>query len=257
MIQVLGRAFGIIEHIGQCGSSPLRDIALAADLPKNTTANILKTLKDLGYLAKNDAGRYSLGNRCARLVSAYHGAAAMPLLRDAMTGLSGTLRESVVAAVLENGDRRVIAEAQCIREVTVNMNMSRTESAYAFTTGRVFLAYMSAPALREFIERQGLPKAEEWRNAVTRSGLHAALASIRRKGISIIHQGETMGFASPVFGADRTVACALGVYLPTSRYTKDVRSTIPRELKAAAESLSAQYINAGITAFLTPHKKPI
>lgn len=248
MIQVLGRAFGIIEYIGQCGNAPLKDIALAADLPKNTTANILRTLKDLGYLAKSDAGRYSLGDRCGRLVSAYHGAAAMPLLREAMTALSGTLRESVVAAVLENGDRRVIAEAQCIREVTVNMNMSRTESAYAFTTGRIFLAYMSAQALREFIDKHGLPNAEIWKSAVTRSGLQAALMSIRRKGISTINQGETMGFASPVFGADRSVACALGVYLPASRYVGDAKSNLPRELKTAAERLSAQYISAGITA---------
>jgi DNA-binding IclR family transcriptional regulator len=236
MIKSLKRALSVLEAVARNPESPrsLRELATETEMNPATCAHILKTLLLAGYVEQ--AGRrqgYTLGWKAYRLVARgpYRKdllRAAEPVMRHLATETGGT----TVLAVLRNGRRITIAEAESEAMVRVRIEAFREDDPYMSATGRVLLAAMRSEDIESFLRESGMP-GPRWPEANGEQQLHAALHRIKEEGFSDVSRGDVIGMACPVREGDEVVA-ALGVFLPASAMTDVRRKEIKGLLEKAA-----------------------
>jgi IclR family KDG regulon transcriptional repressor len=251
MAKALENALRVLEAVAEDPETPrpLGIIAARAGLNPATSAHILKTLAENGYVEQ--AGRkagYTLGPAAHRLAS--RGPYRKDLVRraePAMARLTATTGETAVLAVLRGSRRVTLREVDGGAAVQVRTAVLREDDPWVSATGRVLVAGLADEALKDFLRAAGRPGAR-WPEACTAAGLAAALEEIRRQGFALVDRGEVTGLAFPVSERGRTVA-ALGVFLPTFRFASPNREKVLEALReaAAAAGIAVDAAAAGAT----------
>lgn len=234
MIQVLHRAFDMIALLAKSDGMRLTDLAGAVGIGRSTAGNILSTLRRLGYLAQNDKSEYLLSGQ-------FHALSAAKAIRDRTARvaeenvrlLAERINESVVLAMLMNGERYTLAEAIANRDITVNTNAYRDAHLFDSVTGRVLLAYLPPGELRAVMRRHATG-ARAWRAAI------AALPAIRAKGIGYLYKTEIAAVGVPIVDTEKKVWAAIGVYLPAMRFNGKHRAEIIAALRSVAKRIEAE-----------------
>jgi len=236
MIQVLVRAFGILEHLSAEESASLTELAEATGLKKSTLCNILKTLVDLGYVTKTQRGSYRLGPRLGELARPeLQQDALVRLGRDAVVALAEATGEVGQLVVVREGERYILAEARSRQGLIVNTAV--LEGTLAGTaTGRVMLAHRYESDLKDVMRRA---KATNGSVEESLTELKKVLQKVRKEGMSEYHPRgrEVVGLAVPVFCGTEVVA-ALGTYLPSVRFRGKHKKEVINLLKRAGKGLS-------------------
>ncbi|MBI4978451.1 MAG: helix-turn-helix domain-containing protein [Spirochaetes bacterium] len=249
MIQVLGRAFTMLEHIGSAQAVRLTDLAKAAKLNTTTAGNILTTLRDLGYLTQNDKSEYMLSERFTMLASAAQKKDLIArVAEENVRALSERVNEAAVLSLLIDGERYQLAEAKADRTVTVNNTLYQGASLFDTVTGRVLLAYQDGKALQKILKRHNFPDGKQWIEAQTKEELTAVLAKIKADGIGFITKNDVAAVGVPIFNPDgTTVWGALGVFLPKVRFTGKHRTDIVDSLRAVVQRMQHQLFSSAST----------
>ena len=251
MIQVLQRAFDIVEMLAEAPEQPrpLREIAGRLRLHPATCANILRTLAERGYVDQPVPRQgYLLGPALHHAVR--HGpyrkdltAVAEPL----MAALAKAVDETVLLVTLRQGRRFVLCQIDGRQAVQVGRNFLFQTTTYETATGRLLLASLDPDALEDVVRRAGLP-GRPWPEAATRPQLQRALAAIRGAGWVCLSRPEgVVGLAFPVRNAAGAVAAALGLFLPAGRWRGRHRQEIVKGLRETAEG-----ITRGLSASAAP-----
>ncbi|MBI5723537.1 MAG: IclR family transcriptional regulator [Planctomycetes bacterium] len=240
MIQVLKRADDAIRIISQADEIPLARLASQMGLRKTTLSNILATLISLGYVRRSALGRYSLGEKFRSL--SYPLAVKESVVKAGETivnELAARTGEQAVCSMIQNGKIALVARAESSQTLTVNAKAFEEYSAYGTASGRVLLANLDPWEQDDFIDRLGMP-GDQWNGIKAPDYLRYEMCLVRDAGIAekAAKDGQAHAMAMPVFGPDKRVWAALGLCLPTMRYTDEKKETIPAELKAAAERMS-------------------
>jgi DNA-binding IclR family transcriptional regulator len=239
MIQVIVRAFDILEFVAQHGKEPVQLIKIAdnAGLSQPTTANIVKTLVTKNYL--EHVGRkegYRIGVAAYQLTDnqAYdHDLVAAS--RQPLEELTKLLNETSLIGVIRNNQRHVLHLVESNQMLHVKTLM--IGGVYDTSTGRLLMAYLPEKELQTLIKTIGLPKAENWPETQTREGLDKALAGIRKQGYAqIISAHHTVGFALPVY-KNKQVIASVSVFVPLSRYNQEQKEKILKNLQKAARKI--------------------
>ena len=237
MIQVVGRAFGILERLAAKGPTSVKELAETTGLKKSTLCNILKTMNELGYVTKSQRGRYEVGPRLGEIARPQLQEEALVRLgREAVVALADATEETAQLAVLREGERYIVAEARCRQGLTVNTGVLGG-SVFGSATGRVLLSGLGERELKEFVQRkQGASGEGEGSYRETR----AILEEVREKGLSVYRtrDGQVVGVGAPVFGAGGRVEAALGVYLPSVRFRGSHRKVVIDALKKLGRETS-------------------
>lgn len=241
MVQVIERAFGILEFIASHGKQPVRltEIADKAGLSLPTTANIVKTLVHLDYLEQ--VGRkvgYRLGTAVfQRLNSPSLEQDLIDASRKPMTALREQINETSLLAVVRN-NKRIILHLEESDQV-LHARTRNIVDIYETSTGRLLIAYFATKQLDQLIKAIGLPSKNVWPEAVTRERLEKALQKIRTDGsVQIFSIFHTVGFAVPIFKNGEVVA-GLSVFVPESRYTEEAKVSIFKSIKKAAAAIGS------------------
>lgn len=241
MIQVIHRAFDIVEYVARDPETPklLGEIASALNLKPGTCANIVKTLVGRGYLEKLDSQKgYLLGKQFFSLSgnTGYKkdlieaADAEMKLIRD-------ELNENCLLAVLMGDDRVVIHRKEGDRPVQAHTPDAK--KAYDSSTGRLLIAMLDTGELQKFIARFGLPPGPTWHNANSQRKFYQQLEKIRKDGYALIEDSvQVAGLAAPVYKNNRVVA-SISIYIPSFRFNKQVKSKMISLGKRAAKKISA------------------
>ncbi len=236
VIQVVNRAFGILEHLAANGPTTVKELAETTRLKKSTLCNILKTLTELRYVRKTQRGLYQVGDRLAEVAyPQLQHEALVRLGRETVVALADATAETVQLAVLRKGERYIIVEARCKQGLTVNTAVLGS-SVFTSATGRVLLAHLAESKLKELV-RKRKPPGPEWKG-IRRT--KSALARIRTEGLFIYKSGDgqVAGLGVPVFAAAGKVQAALGVYLPAVRFRGAHRKEVVGFLRKAGIALS-------------------
>jgi IclR family acetate operon transcriptional repressor len=222
-----------------CRGFGLSELAKKMNMAPNTAHNLLKTMMVCGFVAQNDDRKYITGPQCEQLGRVFRRKAladlALPLLRT----LGARLGEVVMLAVLQNGQRRIVAQVDPQRSIRADPGIDSTVSLYGFVTGRLLLAYASDEEWRRSIERQGLPGAL-WEGIDTEQKLRATTDSIRRRGACVMEKkGEGLvAFAVPVLTRQGVLVGALGCYAPAFRCPKKKGQQVLAVMRGAAGDLA-------------------
>lgn len=239
MIQVIVRAFDILEFVAQHGKEPVQLIRIAenAGLSQPTTANIVKTLVDKNYLER--VGRkegYRLGPAAYQLTDNLSYSHNLILAaKDLMEELTEEVNETCLLAIIKNNKRFILYNVQSNQDLQVR---ARVEApVYQTATGRLLLAFQPPNLLDNFIRTMGLPDVNEWQGVQTKEKLEKVLAKIRKEEFcQTENASHIIGYAVPIV-QDQQVVASLSVYLPSSRVTATHRSRIIKLMQSTASKI--------------------
>ncbi|MEK6481190.1 IclR family transcriptional regulator C-terminal domain-containing protein [Catalinimonas sp. 4WD22] len=240
MIQVLHRAFDILEFIANSGRKdvPLKDIADGLNLNHGTCANIIKTMLDRNYLQKTASKGYGIGTMPYFITGDFSDtlglvkAATLP-----MEKLTETINESCMLGILRNDIRISIHEVQANQELRV-IN-KKEKPVYQTASGRVLLAYLPETKIKEHIKKYGLPDPEVWEDIHDEEDLLVELNKIRKKGMAVqVTKTQILGVAVPI-ELEKLVHASLGVFLPEFRFNNDTRENIVAQMQETAQAIAA------------------
>jgi IclR family transcriptional regulator, KDG regulon repressor len=241
MVQVIIKAFDIIELVAQRNGQPisLTEISEELQLNQGTAANIINTMVSRGYLEHIGKKKgYRLGPSAYRLTNEIpYEQDLVDAARDVMEELTAKLNESCILGVLRNHKRYILHAVNSNHEIQVQLRSER--NIYETASGRLLLAYLSEKELERSIQKNGLPDTTIWEDAQTKQGFMEILSRIKEKGFVMTHikNRHVKGFAVPIF-AHGSVVASLSVFLPEYRCTASKEKEIMEALKASAVEIS-------------------
>lgn len=218
-IKAAETTFGIVEELVDREEATLTELAAGVETPQTTVYDHLETLRNLGYVQKDD-GTYrptlqflQLGGRVRFDRDLYH--VARPQLRKITeeTGKPATL-------AVEEDDYAVFVYST-EGEYTTRSTQPDGSHTWLHTNalGKVFLAYATRERVEQLIDDFGLPSNTE--NTITDPDeLHRELESIREQGYALDREEGKLsmqGVAKPVFSPSNEVIGAVSVYSSTRR----------------------------------------
>ncbi len=222
------------------GEYTMSDIYKRLHMNPATTYNLLENLVSYGFLEKDPAmKKYAIGPKLLNLLNPLtERESIINSSAEVLKELSETLEESVILAIFHNGERYVIASAEYKNHlINVNLNLFQKSTCYDTATGRILLSNLSEKELKNYIEKHGLP-GKRWSNISSFSALKRELEKIRKNQVSIKKDSEVAAIAVSVSGIDENSKAAIGVYLPTTRFTVSKKRQIIRELRKAAKQIA-------------------
>lgn len=241
MIQVLHRAFDILEYISEEPEIPksLGNIADKFALNHATCANIIKTMVGRRYLVQTGVKKgYILGPKSYALTgSAAYNKDVLEAARAEMDSLTKKLNENTVLAVLNENIRSIIHATAAEQDLQVRT--AEEKSAYDSASGRLLFSMLSDLEIGRFLSRYGLPSEEIWKEGSTKEELMKTVQNIRQEqlAIQVTTNRQIIGLAVPVYRAERVIA-SLSVYMPEYRYMMVDKMAIVATLKASAANIT-------------------
>lgn len=219
------------------------EIVGALDLSKSTAFRILATLEQLGYLEHDPAARrYRPGLKVFQLgFAALAGLEIQQVARPQLERLAQQLDETASMAVLEDLDIIYVDRIRNRAIVGVVLGVGSRLPAYSASLGKVLLAGLPEPELRERLARATLAPITA-HTIVSRDALLAELAEIRRRGYAISDQELAIGLrgvAAPIRDGQGRAVAAINISGPTSTISPErlERELLPAVL-ATAERIS-------------------
>ena len=239
MIQVIKRAFTVLEELSLDGEVSLESLARLTGLNRGTLCNILRTLIELGYVVRSRSSHYELTSRFRELANGinFHENEKI-LLRQTVESLAESTGESGVLAIIRGDRVAVVTQAQHPRVLMLNtMEIYAALSLYHSVSGRILISFMEQNARTSLCSRTGFP-GDEWDGIESFQELEKACSKIRRNGISVMKNSklEIIAFAVPVFW--NGIVMSLGLTMPISRCSSAERKIIIEQLKSHADCLS-------------------
>jgi IclR family transcriptional regulator, KDG regulon repressor len=225
LVPAVKRALQIVELVAKQDSRMgISDIRKKLGLPLSTTANIVYTLADLGYLERDETdSSYRLSVKLlgiARqaqerldLVAQCHG-----LLEDAVreSGLTGHI------AVLREGESMYIDRVPSNSLVQVNSYIGQRWPAHTSAVGKAILAFIPEGRLERLLRQMSLTKRTPY-TVTSRPALVKQLRTFRRLGYSWERNEGEIGLgcvAAPIWGPGHEVLAALSLSGATHQISK-------------------------------------
>lgn len=235
MIQVIERVEKILVYLSENRKReiPLSEIADTLGMNRATCANILKTMKDLGFVEQNSYRKgYILGDKVYTIAGADNDPYRLKtLLKPLIDNLCKDVNENVMLTVIRNDQRYHIynAEANHALQAKVIYQMGVWEA----TTAKVIIAQYSTEKLNNFLKLAGMPK-KAWPEIHSRQELFDALAEIRKQRCFTVINNHFACMAAPIFKNGKVVA-SIGYYLPDIRLNDTTMPLLEAKLLEAAE----------------------
>jgi len=239
MIQVIERVEKILVYLSENKDReiPLTEIADNLGMNRATCANIIKTMKRLGFVEQMSYRKgYILGEKIYSIAGTDNDPDRLrTLLKPVVDNLCKEVNESVMLTVIRNDQRYHIynAEANHALQAKIIYQMGVWEA----TTAKVIIAQYDKDKLNDFLKLVGMP-GKEWPAIQSREDLDNALAKIRENKCFTVINHHFACMAAPIFKNGKVIA-SMGYYLPDVRLTEETRPLLEAKLKEAAEKADA------------------
>ena len=235
MIQVIERVEQILVYLSENRKRevPLTEIADNLNINRATCANILKTLKELGFVEQMSYRKgYILGDKIYSIAGADNDPDRLrTLLKPLVDTLCKEVNENVMLTVIKNDKRIHIYTAEAVHALQVKVIYQM--GIWQATTAKVIVAQYGKEKLNNFLKLVGMP-GEEWPQAQTRADLEAQLALIRENRCFTVINNHFACMAAPIFKNGEVIA-SIGYYLPDVRLTETTKPLLEAKLIEAAE----------------------
>jgi IclR family pca regulon transcriptional regulator len=233
----LGKGLGVIECFDdEHAQLTIAGVAAKTGLSRAAARRCLLTLQELGYV-DYDSNLFRLTPRVLRLGYAYIVSSELPqIVQPHLERLSGQIRESCSASILDGGEILYIARAATKRIMSVNLGVGTRLPAYCTSMGRVLLAALDPDeAARRIASSRRTQFTPHTRTR--KEELAEILRSVREKGYCVIDQELEIGLVSmavPVFNnAGQTVAALnIGTQAPRVNAAEMPARFLPALLEA-------------------------
>lgn len=220
----------------------LSEVAAETGNTRAGARRILLTLVREGY-AVADGRLFDLTPKVLELgFSVLSSKGTWDIARPFIEHLSGEIRESVSAAVLDEYSVVYVSGTQFHRVISVGITVGRRFPAHCTATGRVLLAALPQEQWPDMLDAIPLTRMTD-RTVTDRKAFRAILEDVRTKGWSLVDQELEIGLMSiavPVYLSSGGIIGAVNVGIPTLRMTPEgmVDEILPK-LQTTVENLSS------------------
>ena len=213
-------------------------------LPKSTISYILRTLRQRGYLYKDDRlGKYhltaklfSVGSEALRGMGLHD--VAVPILQEVVdkTGLAGHL------AILDGNEAVYIEKIDKPGFIKMDTWVGRRMEVHCTSVGKALIAYLPTESVKEIIKAKGLSKHTP-KTITSPHRLFRELKKVRAAGYSVDNSENNFDvrcIAAPIFNMQGGVEAALGLTGIESQLRLQKLKGYVKVVKQAARNISRQ-----------------
>ncbi len=239
-IQVLVKAFHVIDIMAREARWEFATLARECGLPKGTLQRILLTLADLGYVSREKAGQYALTLKYYKLGQRL--ASNNPMLdhaRPSCRQLMQEVNETVNLCVPLNTDMVVIDQQVSWQTLRLDSVIGSSFPLFLSASGKAYCAFLDELSLlktMKLIQRSAPDVTDADVDAFMEE-----LALVRREGVAFDWEEIFRGVrcvAAPVFDCTGRIAASVGISVPVARIDDDKSSDCIRGILNCAAQIS-------------------
>jgi DNA-binding IclR family transcriptional regulator len=233
-IQSLDVGFRLVRVIEEASSAlSLKEVSTRADMPRSKAHLYLSTFLGLGLIARDSAGRYTLGPYAIQLgLSALRQSSVVDLADGPMHVLRNQTGHSVHLSVWGNHGPTIVKKLDGGLQVPVSVRVGFVVPLLTSATGRVFLAYADDSLTRPLVEK------EKTRAGTGDKAIAELIRAVRAAGHAGSDGGLYEGFtalSAPVFDHENQLCAAVALV--------DAAAGMPPQKKRHALPLLMQVAN--------------
>jgi DNA-binding IclR family transcriptional regulator len=254
-IGTLARGLHVLSRVAaERGPIGVTELSQRAQLDKATTYRLANKLVELGYLERDDAGKFRLSLHVLDLGFAY--LASLDLRTQAMPEMRRLHEEYDGAITLSVLDDTDIVYVERISpkglQASMPVGIGARLPVHCTAMGKVILANMLPDRLAALLDRIDYARWTE-RTIASRAAFEAELERTRERGFGVTDQEMIDGLravASPIFDHHGTPIGALSVALPVQACSLDELLTGIGPRVIAAGKIVSSHLGAG-------HDRPV
>lgn len=243
-ITAVENAFDVVETVQELGRCGVTELATRLDIPKSTAYIYLKTLRESGYVVKEDE-KYRLGLRFLELGGRVrHDRSIYQVARPEIDDVAQKTGEVGTIGYEENGQRVLVYRSEPYDGVSDNAPTGEFTSMHWTAVGKALLSQRTDDEIRSIADRFGLPAATE--NTITDvDELLTEVREVRSRGYSIEDEERVEGIKSLAVSItdveDRPGNSAISIAGPKHRFDDErIRDELLPALQNAANVIELQ-----------------
>ncbi|MGO4889232.1 IclR family transcriptional regulator [Anaerobacillus sp. MEB173] len=219
----------------------LNDMVQLSGIPKTSVHRMIGSLEDMGFLTKNEDGKYILGMlflEFGQLVADRLDIrqVAYPIMKE----LRDEIGEAVNLTMIDNQEAIYIEKLDTNHPVRLFTKVGRRSPLYAGACSRIILAYLPEPEQEEYINVTELK--QYGKGTITdKDELRTILQKSRTNGYTISHselENDTSSVAAPIFNYTGQAVGGISIAGPDVRFQKEHLPDIIEKVTAAAAEIS-------------------
>jgi DNA-binding IclR family transcriptional regulator len=213
--------------------------------PKASLLGILGELVELGFVRRDDEGRYLLGGPAYRLASRMSMSGSLSsAIRSTLVDVSRKLEAAVSLGHLDAESHTLVyadryAESSAVRYV---VKFGSAIQIHTRATGKLLIAFEAEDTWPEWLGPEPYKKLTPQTHTGMKT-LRKELLEIRKTGVAWTYSEQYVGIsgcAVPVLGYDGRVAAGIGLVMIGESLERN-REQVLSVLASAAEALTAEF----------------
>lgn len=240
-ISAVSRVFRIVEKLAVVSSSNLEDLSRSTHLAKPTVYRFLNTLRELGYVKKDDADRYFLTMKLFAVGSKALDHIELPTVaRPIAEHLSADLGETVHMGILDEDEALYVLKIESKYTIRMYSRVGKKIPLYCTAIGKVLLSDLPAAERDRLIADMRLVPFTEhtFRDAPS---LVRELERIREEGVAMDAEEHELGIqclAAPIRDHTGSAVAAVSVSWPKFRFDQARKADYIQRIRSAALEIS-------------------
>lgn len=235
-IQAAQTTIRILEVLRDSDGARVTELAETLDYPKSSIHNYLSTLRQEGYVVKED-DEYHVGLQFLDIGSfARQRRRIYEIAKPEVKELARDTGELANLLVEEHGEGVYIYREQGENAVKVDSYTGQRVHLHNTALGKAILAHMPRERVEKIVDAHGLPATTD-NTITTREALYERLEKVRERGVAFDDEERLRGLrcvAAPILTQNGDVEGALSIAGPSSRFRGErFREEIPQRLRNA------------------------
>lgn len=244
----VSHALDALELLASSGGKPqpLSTISRALRMSKPGAHRLLFTLVARGYAERQSGGFYNLGLRAWELGRAVPGLDLVAVAGQVMTELTRATGESTILGVLSGSEAVYVYRLDAPQAVRVHTEVGSRVALYCTSTGLALLAALPKSEMATVLPSTLKPMSDE--TITSHDALHREIQRIRARGYAINMGGwriDVAGVAAAILSPDGRPVAGLCIAMPRFRVTAANLHALGRQVRAAADKISAALAGVG------------
>lgn len=242
-VQAIERANAILEYIAEHHNhAKLQDICTGVNLNYNTTYNILRTLRLLGFVQQPiNSSEYSLGPKIHYFAQAIEQNTSLTeVATPELQKLSKKYNETCQLGILADNKLVYIGRVDCDRSLRLNSYIGKQMSPHMTSMGKALLAFLPKSHQQMVIDSLSLEPNTPY-SITTKEALYEDLALVIKRGYSTDNEENTLGmqcFGAPIFNSHRMPVAAISIVFAKERVQNFPEEQIAEDLIQTALNVS-------------------
>jgi DNA-binding IclR family transcriptional regulator len=242
-IASLEKGIRVLELLGAQSELTVSSVAVQLGFNRAASHRFLATLRDLGYVEKNENNRYHLTFKILELgMKVANRFEIRTVARAYMQELSSAFNETVNLGYWKDQKILHLDKIDSPEILRIDTPLGSWAPAYCTALGKSILAYLPQDELETYLKSVRLVPHSPC-TITSKKKLRQELIKILQQGYAVDDEELSPGLrciAAPVFDHTGYVRYALSISAPTSRMTQETIEKVQQKIRDVSQRLSAK-----------------